>query len=283
MINKKLSASLEDYLEAIYQIVREKQAAKVRDIAQRLSVSSSSVTGALHALSARELVNYTPYDIVTLTEKGARQARKIVQRHSALRDFLTNVLDTPYNKADETACRMEHVIESDVLQRLLRFSEFVMRCPRAGEQWLKEANRHCGPGEDSCLGDAECADCFALAKTLAKKETGALAPLRARGAAPSTKAREAKKVAKTRPLAAIKTGSAVKIAQIIGGNRGFQERLSAMGLLPGTVLTVKKNSGRGSMLVNIKGSRLALGRGMAQKIQVTAAHDTSRSSKFLLH
>jgi DtxR family Mn-dependent transcriptional regulator len=40
-----LSASLEDYLEAIFHIVAEKQAARVKDIAKRLSVNNSSVTG----------------------------------------------------------------------------------------------------------------------------------------------------------------------------------------------------------------------------------------------
>jgi len=52
---KTLSASLEDYLEAIYHIVREKKAARAKDISKRLGVNRSSVTGALHSLAERKL------------------------------------------------------------------------------------------------------------------------------------------------------------------------------------------------------------------------------------
>ena len=63
-----LSASLEDYLEAIFHIVRKKRAARPKDISRYLDVGNSSVTGALKALKARRLVNYAPYDVVNLTE-----------------------------------------------------------------------------------------------------------------------------------------------------------------------------------------------------------------------
>jgi DtxR family Mn-dependent transcriptional regulator len=268
MFGKKLSASLEDYLEAIYHIVREKQAAKVRDIARRLAVSSSSVTGALRALDERELVNYAPYDVITLTDKGAREARKVVRRHSALRDFLTGVLAVSYAKADEVACRMEHALEGEVLERLIRFLEFAERCPRAGAEWLEEVNRHCSPGGSSCLDEQQCAECFSRARTSAKKEPGEIAPLHRPGVLPTAKTRTLKKEPKSVQLVEVKAGAIVKISRVIGGGRGFQERLNAMGLLPGTVLTVMKNSGRGPFLVDVKGSRLALGRSMAQKIIV---------------
>ena len=61
-----LSASLEDYLEAILHLVTEKQVARSRDIAKRLRVNRSSVTGALQALAKKGLVNYEPYEAVTL-------------------------------------------------------------------------------------------------------------------------------------------------------------------------------------------------------------------------
>ena len=86
--NEGLSESQEDYLEAIYNIVAEKGAARAKDIGQRLHVKSPSVTGALRALSERGLVNYAPYDLVTLTRKGQRIAREVVRSHQVIRDFL---------------------------------------------------------------------------------------------------------------------------------------------------------------------------------------------------
>jgi DtxR family Mn-dependent transcriptional regulator len=54
------SSSLEDYLEAIYHIVHEKQAARAKDIVERLGVKNSSVTGALRVLSGKGLINDAP-------------------------------------------------------------------------------------------------------------------------------------------------------------------------------------------------------------------------------
>ena len=118
-----LSASLEDYLEAIYHIVAAKQAARAKDIAARLKVSGSSVTGALHALAKRELINYAPYDIITLTDEGHRIAADVVRRHCVLRRFFTDVLDVPHAEADDAACRMEHAIPRAILQRIIAFAE----------------------------------------------------------------------------------------------------------------------------------------------------------------
>ncbi len=71
-----LSASLEDYLEAIFQIVAEKPAARVKDIAKKLNVAGPSVTGALQALTERKLINYAPYELITLTPKANRWPRR---------------------------------------------------------------------------------------------------------------------------------------------------------------------------------------------------------------
>jgi DtxR family Mn-dependent transcriptional regulator len=87
-----LSSNMEDYLEAIFHISQEKQAARAKDIADRVMVNKSSVTGALRSLSEKGLVNYAPYDIITLTAKGKRLAEEIVRRHAALKDFFIKVL-----------------------------------------------------------------------------------------------------------------------------------------------------------------------------------------------
>ena len=48
----KLSESLEDYLEVIFHLVKEKKVARVRDIAGRKGVKMSSVVGALRRARA---------------------------------------------------------------------------------------------------------------------------------------------------------------------------------------------------------------------------------------
>lgn len=118
-----LSASLEDYLEAIYHLVRENRVARVRDIAERLGVQMPSVTGALRTLAAKELVNHDPYSYVTLTPAGERVARDMVRRHEVLTGFLSDFLGLDLAVAERNACAMEHAIEPQVLDRLVAFVE----------------------------------------------------------------------------------------------------------------------------------------------------------------
>jgi DtxR family Mn-dependent transcriptional regulator len=157
MITETLSASLEDYLEAIYSIVRLKQAARAKDISQRLGVNSSSVTGALHSLSEKRLINYTPYDIVTLTPKGEKVARDVFHRHTVLQEFFVKVLGVDIESAGESACKMEHEISKDILKRLTLFIEFIESCPRAGLKWINGIGYFCKKPESP----EDCERCIA--------------------------------------------------------------------------------------------------------------------------
>ena len=139
MITKEvLSSSLEDYLEAIFHIVAQKQAARGKDIAQRLGVNNSSVTGALRVLAEKGLINYAPYDIITLTAEGKRVAKNIIQRHKALHDFFVKVLCVNGEIADRAACNMEHALPQEILSRLIQFLKFIERCPHCLDEFRQE-------------------------------------------------------------------------------------------------------------------------------------------------
>lgn len=68
-------------------------------------------------------------------------------------------------------------------------------------------------------------------------------------------------------LSMVDQGKEVTLAHINGG-RGMRSRLFSMGFVPGTAFTVLSRNGGGPVLVRVKDSRLAIGRGMAQKIIV---------------
>lgn len=137
MDETKLSASLEDYLEAIYHIAKEKGAAKAKDISTRLDVNSSSVTGALKSLSKRGLVNYAPYDLISLTPDGTILAVDIVKRHESLYKFFVSVLAINKPVAEEAACKIEHVISRTVLKRLIEFAAFCESSPKGRVIWVE--------------------------------------------------------------------------------------------------------------------------------------------------
>ncbi len=127
-----LSASLEDYLEAILQLERASRVARVSEIAGHLGVSRPSVTGALKSLGARSLVAHVRYGHVTLTQEGTRIAIEVERRHLAIRDFLTGVLGIPGDRAETTACKMEHVLEPEVLAYFVEYAERQDRVPGDG-------------------------------------------------------------------------------------------------------------------------------------------------------
>jgi DtxR family Mn-dependent transcriptional regulator len=129
-----LSASLEDYLEAILRLERTSRVARVSEIAGHLGVSRPSVTGALKNLGARRLVTHARYGHVTLTQEGAKIAVEVERRHVAIKEFLVGVLGIPDERAEATACKLEHVLEPEVLMYFVEFSEkrgHVTSCPEA--------------------------------------------------------------------------------------------------------------------------------------------------------
>ena len=145
---RQLSASLEDYLEAVWLLVRRDRVARVRDIAERLKVGMPSVTAALKSLAKRKLVKYDPYQVVTLTAAGRSMAEEISGRHRFLREFLTGVLGLDNDAAEANACRLEHAVDAELLERLRSFTRFIERCPRLGEDWVAKFQEFRSEGED---------------------------------------------------------------------------------------------------------------------------------------
>lgn len=121
----KLSESLEDYLEAIYNEVKLKGEAKVTDISNILNVKKASVTGALINLKNKGLINYEPYSSITLTKSGEKHAAEIIERHTVMSEFLENILSLTKEEAVENACKMEHIMSRTMFERMMKFSVFI--------------------------------------------------------------------------------------------------------------------------------------------------------------
>lgn len=108
----------EDYLETILRLEDRTGSARVRDIASAMGVHKSTVSSALKALAAKGFVIYSPYEIARLTEVGRMEARRVDNSHLSLQAFLADVLLMEPEAAGETACRIEHTVDADVLRRL---------------------------------------------------------------------------------------------------------------------------------------------------------------------
>lgn len=262
-----LSAALEDYLEEISRLAVKKGVARARDIARSLSVHKSTVTAALRSLAEKGYINYTPYEIITLTAKGQKTADQIVQRHEIIKRFLVDVLATDEKIAEQNACRMEHVIDRQVLDRLLNFADFVKSCPRGGNKWLKGFTYYCRDGIDG----NRCEKCLELALEEFRKKINQSKNENNNTSGPGTSGHIKQKQQDERknnmiPLAELKPKQKARIAKI--GRAGpVTRRIIEMGVVKGTPIEVVKIAPLGDPIeVKIKGYNLSLRKEEASKI-----------------
>lgn len=127
-MEKKLSQSLEDYLEIIYNKIKENKKVKAVDISRQLNVSRASVTEALNKLAEKGYINYEKYGEIIINELGIKKAKEIVSRHNELSLFLKN-LGVGANEAEETACKIEHIISDNIQKRIKAFNNFCKQNP----------------------------------------------------------------------------------------------------------------------------------------------------------
>jgi DtxR family Mn-dependent transcriptional regulator len=124
---------MEDYLEAILTLESTHRVARVKDIAEALNVQMPSVTSALKTLKERGMVNYEKNSYIMLTDEGHTVAESVIQRHFAVAGFLQKVLCMPTAEAQDTACRIEHVITPDTAHRLQNLTGYIESHIRDGD------------------------------------------------------------------------------------------------------------------------------------------------------
>ena len=120
-----LSESLEDYLEAIAELIAVEGHAHTKDIAEKLNVKMPSVTGAIRQLKALNYIIYNSHCPVMLTAEGKAIAEDVMHRHKVLKEFFAEVLGLPVAKASDAACHIEHVVDGDAIRRFVIFSEAI--------------------------------------------------------------------------------------------------------------------------------------------------------------
>lgn len=244
---KRLSANMEDYLEAIYHIVSEKKAARAKDIAVRMAVNSASVTGALRLLADKGHINYAPYDVITLTQSGETLARDIVRRHEILKDFFTKVLDVDEQEAEESACRMEHAVSPLIIDRIVRFVEFIHICPRGGEEWIAGFRQFCEK-DDATSG---CENAISKCLDDLKKRQRQL---------------QAKREVIT--LESLESGQVAQLIRV-KGKGSLVDRLKELGITPGSIIELEDVETSDDRIgIKVRGYHLSLRKDDFAKIEL---------------
>jgi len=229
--------SVEDYLKAAYDLSRNGTPISTTEISRTLKVAPASVTEMLKKLAENGYVNYSPYHGSTLTEKGLQNAQKIARKHRLLERFLSDVLHIRSDQVHTQACEMEHTLSDEAEESLCRFLKHPDKCPDDGKI-IPACN----------LPFTSCEECIQL-HNKGLEEVG-------------------KRQQNLVSICDVKAGTSAKISFIRGGHRILQ-RLLDMGLTPGTSIKVERSAPfNGPIEVCVRGSKLALGRGIAANVFV---------------
>ena len=137
---QNLSSGLEDYIETIYLTEQAGTQLKGAELARKLCISRASVSEALSKLVSLGLIEYESYGLIELTHKGEEEAKKVYSKHGILKDFLEHVLLVSEEEAGENACKIEHIISPNVLNKLMKFTEFCQKHPEIIEKYGNTQN-----------------------------------------------------------------------------------------------------------------------------------------------
>lgn len=117
----KMHESGENYLETILMIKERKGSVRSIDIARELSFSKPSVSRAMGILRENGYITMEASGEIHLTESGKKKAEEIYGRHLLLTAFLREVAGVSEQMAEDNACRMEHILDQEVVDGISRF------------------------------------------------------------------------------------------------------------------------------------------------------------------
>jgi len=231
------SKSAQDYLRAIAALSKNDASVGTTEIAKYFKIAPASVTEMLKKLARKGYIDYSPYHGSTLTKKGVQEAQKITRKHRLLERFLADVLRISGDKVHTQACQMEHDLSDEAEESLCRFLKHPDKCPDDNKD-IPACN----------LPFSSCEECIAThnrgIEEVGKRQQNLVA------------------------ISHLKAGFTGKISFIRGGHTVLQ-RLLDMGLTPGTPIKIERMAPlNGPIEICVRGSKLALGRGIAANVFV---------------
>lgn len=108
----------EDYLETILRLSNRQGKVKSIDIANEMEYSKPSVSRAMKILQEKGLVYMDEKKYIHLTMEGKVRAERVYERHLLIRGALETLLGVSPRVAERDACRIEHIISDETVERL---------------------------------------------------------------------------------------------------------------------------------------------------------------------
>lgn len=126
---KETTASIQDYLAAIYDLAGSGKPVIGARLAKHVKVSPPAVTEALRRMARAGYVRFGAGKEISLTKKGRAMAEIMARRHRLLERWLTDILGLDWTDAHEEAHRLEHALSPKVEDRLAAILGMPSTCP----------------------------------------------------------------------------------------------------------------------------------------------------------
>ncbi|TMC17317.1 MAG: metal-dependent transcriptional regulator [Chloroflexi bacterium] len=127
--DESLSATVEEYLETIYNMSMEGELVIGARLAEKMLVSAPTVTEMLKRLVRDGYITMDSKRHITLTETGYQAAEAVLRRHRLTERFLVDMLGMQWHQVHEEACRLEHFISGAVEARVIASLNNPTTCP----------------------------------------------------------------------------------------------------------------------------------------------------------
>jgi len=179
-----LTRSQEDYLKSLYLLGGNERPVPTRDLAQRLGISSPSVSEMVTRLTAQGLVEHDRYRGQQLTREGRRVALELVRHHRLLEMFLVEVLGYHWDEVHDEAERLEHVISERMEQRIFELLGRPELDPHG--HVIPTLGGKVRPASQRALSEASAGERLVLER-VSDEDAGRLRELERRGLRPGTR------------------------------------------------------------------------------------------------
>jgi DtxR family transcriptional regulator, Mn-dependent transcriptional regulator len=295
------SERTEEYLEAIYKEQNKTTPVLSSLLAKNLGVSAPAVTDMLKHLERRGLVEHKPNEGASLTDIGLSKALEVVRRHRLWERFLTDMLGMTWDTVHDEACKLEHIASAEVTERLAHILGDADTCPHGQPIPDKEGKikqekaiplTDFQPTQPVCIMAVDVEDTKILEEiekiglkpkvvvTILEKKTdgslelevgkkrlrlsSTLAAVLLAEPVTSQCRREMQEIS----LSKLSTGHSGILTSYAAGREQLGRCLS-LGFTPGSVIEMLENYKSGPVLVKVHDTKVALGRGLAEKMTVS--------------
>lgn len=123
-MDKKITASMEDYIEMIYRLSKNIGYARIHELATSLNVKPSSVTKMVQKLSELGYLKYEKYGLIVLKSKGYKFGKNLLQRHNTVEKLL-RILKVKEDEILKETEKIEHTLSDDTYNNISNFVTLV--------------------------------------------------------------------------------------------------------------------------------------------------------------